>query len=127
VLTVLIDKHQLPVQRACRIVRLSRTAYYRSPPPQMRTDAPVIAALMAVLSLHYGGLRDRFRRRPANSRNPAQFMIQESVDPDTKLPGRYSFLSLPLRQRARIDLQHAREFLLAQALAFPTPGQSVAE
>jgi putative transposase len=52
VLAVLIDEHQLPVQRACRIVRLSRTAYYRPPPPQMRTDAPVIAALMAVVAAH---------------------------------------------------------------------------
>ena len=37
VLAVLIEEHQLPVQRACRVVRLSRTAYYRPPPPQMRT------------------------------------------------------------------------------------------
>ena len=49
---MLIDEHQLPVQRACRVVRLSRTAYYRPPPPQMRTDAPVIAALMTVVAAH---------------------------------------------------------------------------
>jgi putative transposase len=49
---VLIDEHQLPVQRACRVVRLSRTAYYRPPPPRMRTDAPVIAALMTVVAAH---------------------------------------------------------------------------
>ena len=50
--TVLIDAHQLPVQRACRIVRLSRTAFYRPPPPRMRTDAPGIAALTTVVAAH---------------------------------------------------------------------------
>lgn len=49
---MLIDEHQLPVQRACRIVRLSRTAFYRPPPPRMRTDAPVIAALTTVVAAH---------------------------------------------------------------------------
>ena len=49
---MLIDEHQLPVQRACRVVRLSRTAYYRPPPPRMRTDAPVIAALTTLVAAH---------------------------------------------------------------------------
>jgi putative transposase len=52
VLAVLVEEHPLPVQRACRIVRLSRTAFYRPPPPPMRPDAPVIAALMAVVAAH---------------------------------------------------------------------------
>ena len=51
-LAVLLDEHQLPVQRACRIVRLSRTAFYRPPPPRMRTDAPGIAALTTVVAAH---------------------------------------------------------------------------
>ena len=37
-------EHQLSVQRACRVVRLSRTAYYQPPVPASRRDAAVIAA-----------------------------------------------------------------------------------
>jgi putative transposase len=42
---VLVREHQLSIQRACRVVRLSRTAYYQPPPPASRRDAAVIAAL----------------------------------------------------------------------------------
>lgn len=38
-------EHRLSVQRACRVVRLSRTAYYQPPVPASRRDAVVIAAL----------------------------------------------------------------------------------
>ena len=38
-------EHQLSVARACRVVRLSRTAYYQPPLPASRRDAAVIAAL----------------------------------------------------------------------------------
>ena len=40
-----MQEHRLPVQRACRVVRLSRTAYYQPPVPASRRDAAVIAAL----------------------------------------------------------------------------------
>ncbi len=40
-----MQEHQLSVQRACRVMRLSRTAYYQSPVPASRRDAVVIAAL----------------------------------------------------------------------------------
>ena len=36
-------EHQLSIQRACRVVRLSRTAYYQPPLPASRRDAAVIA------------------------------------------------------------------------------------
>ena len=49
---VLAAEHRLPIQRACHIVRLSRAAYYRSPVSRARRDAPVIAALMAVVAQH---------------------------------------------------------------------------
>jgi putative transposase len=52
VLEVLVQEHQLPVQRACRVVRLSRAAYYRPPVPRARADATVIAALTAVVAEH---------------------------------------------------------------------------
>ena len=42
---MLVQEHRLPVQRACRVVRLSRTAYYQPPVPASRRDAAVIAAL----------------------------------------------------------------------------------
>jgi putative transposase len=40
-----VREHQLPVQRACRVVRLSRAAFYRPPMSSTRRDAAVIAAL----------------------------------------------------------------------------------
>ena len=45
-----MQEHQLPVQRACRVVRLSRAAYYRPPVPASRRDAAVIAALTDVVA-----------------------------------------------------------------------------
>jgi putative transposase len=42
---VLVREHQLSIQRAWRVVRLSRRAYYQPPPPASRRDAAVIAAL----------------------------------------------------------------------------------
>jgi putative transposase len=50
---VLVSEHQLPVQRACRVVRLSRAAFYRPPVPPSRRDAAVIAALTDVVA-RYG-------------------------------------------------------------------------
>lgn len=47
-----MQEHHLPVQRACRMVRLSRAAYYRPPQPRARADAPIIAALMAIVADH---------------------------------------------------------------------------
>ncbi len=57
--------HQLSVQRACRVVRLSRAAYYRPPAVASRRDAAVIAVLTDVVARHgrwgfwkcYGRLR----------------------------------------------------------------------
>jgi putative transposase len=46
----LVGDHRLPVQRACRVVRLSRAAYYRPPVPASRRDAAVIAALTDVVA-----------------------------------------------------------------------------
>jgi putative transposase len=52
VLDVLVEDHQLPVQRACRVVRLSRAAFYRPPIVASRRDAAVIAALTDVVAQH---------------------------------------------------------------------------
>ena len=45
-----MQEHHLPVQRACRVVRLSRAAFYRPPMPTTRGDAAVIAALTDVVA-----------------------------------------------------------------------------
>jgi len=45
-----VREHQLSIQRACRVVRLSRTAYYQPPLPASRRDAAVIAALTAAVA-----------------------------------------------------------------------------
>ena len=41
---MLVGAHHLPVQRACRVVRLSRAASDRPPVPASRREAAVIAA-----------------------------------------------------------------------------------
>ena len=47
---LLVGDHRLPVRRACRVMRLSRAAYYRPPVPASRRDAAVIAALTDVVA-----------------------------------------------------------------------------
>jgi len=72
---VLVGEHQLPVQRACRTVRLSRAAYYRPPVPASRRDAPVIASLTDVVARYprwgFWKLFDRMRTegRPWNHKH----------------------------------------------------------
>ena len=62
----------MPVQRACRVVRLSRTAYYQPPVPASRRDAAVIAALTDAVARYprwgFWKLHDRLRAegRPWN-------------------------------------------------------------
>jgi putative transposase len=63
-----VREHQLPVQRACRMVRLSRTAYYQPPMPASRRDAAVIAALDAVTRYPRWGFRKLFDRLRAEGR-----------------------------------------------------------
>jgi putative transposase len=46
---VFVKEHRLPIQRACRIVGLSRTAFYRVPRLSSERDASVIAALNAMV------------------------------------------------------------------------------
>ena len=45
-----MQEHLLPVSRACRVVRLSRAAYYRPPVSATRRDAAVIAVLTDVVA-----------------------------------------------------------------------------
>jgi putative transposase len=47
---LLVADHRLSVQRACRVVRLSRAAYDQPPTPASRRDAAVIAALTDVVA-----------------------------------------------------------------------------
>lgn len=47
-----MSEHELSIGRSCRIVRLSRAAYYRPPKSSVERDAPVIAAFNAVLERH---------------------------------------------------------------------------
>ena len=50
--TRLVSEHGLAVQRACRIVRFSRAAYYRTTQSPVERDAEVIAALLEVVERH---------------------------------------------------------------------------
>ena len=60
-----MHEHRLPVQQACRVVRLSRTAYYQPPLPASRRDAAVIAALTDAVARYprwgFWKLYDRLR------------------------------------------------------------------
>jgi putative transposase len=47
---ILTSEHEVPVQRACSAVRLSRAAYYRPPGDRLGRDQPVIDALQAVVA-----------------------------------------------------------------------------
>lgn len=62
---MLVGEHHLPVQQACRVVRLSRTAYYRPPVSASRRDASVIATLTDVVARYprwgFWKLFDRLR------------------------------------------------------------------
>jgi len=49
---VFVKEHRMPIQRACRTVGLSRTAYYRVPRAAAERDASVIQALNAVVAEH---------------------------------------------------------------------------
>jgi len=46
---VFVNEHQLSIQRACRILGLSRTAYYRVPTDAAARDAAVIAVLNEIV------------------------------------------------------------------------------
>lgn len=48
----LVREHQLPIQRACQIVKLSRAAYYRRPQCTKSRDAEVMAALNRTVEKH---------------------------------------------------------------------------
>ena len=45
VVEALVREHPVSIRRACRVVRLSRAAYYQPPMPASRRDAAVIAGL----------------------------------------------------------------------------------
>jgi putative transposase len=52
VAAALVADHQLPVRRACQIVRLSRAAWYRKAPDPVVRDQAVIDALLRVVEAH---------------------------------------------------------------------------
>ena len=52
---LLVGEHRLSVRQGCRVMRLSRAAYYRPPVPASRRDAAVIAALTDVVARYPRG------------------------------------------------------------------------
>jgi len=50
VIAILVADHGLSVRHACQVASLSRAAYYRPPPDRLDRDAPVIAALTALVT-----------------------------------------------------------------------------
>lgn len=63
----MVNEHDISIERACQIVRLSRAAYYRSPKSWLERDAPVIAAFNTVLErrpdIGFWKCVDRIRKR----------------------------------------------------------------
>jgi putative transposase len=49
---VLVKEHQLPIRRACQIVKLSRAAFYRTPQGPMERDREIVEALLRVVEEH---------------------------------------------------------------------------
>lgn len=72
VVEALVQEHRLPIRQACRMVRLSRTAFYQPPVPASRRDAAVIAGLTDAVARYprwgFWKLYDRLRTegRPWN-------------------------------------------------------------
>lgn len=50
VVAILVEEHHQSVVQACQIAGLSRTAYYRPPVASLDADAPIIAALTALVA-----------------------------------------------------------------------------
>jgi putative transposase len=51
-IALLVTAHRQSVQRACRVVRFARAAWYRPPPAPLERDAAVIEALTGVVAQH---------------------------------------------------------------------------
>jgi putative transposase len=72
VVEALVHEHRLPIRQACRVVRLSRMAFYQPPVPPNRRDAAVIAGLTDAVARYprwgFWKLYDRLRTegRPWN-------------------------------------------------------------
>jgi len=72
VVDALVREHPVSIRQACRVVRLSRAAYYQPPVPASRRDAAVIAGLTDAVSRYprwgFWKLFDRLRTegRPWN-------------------------------------------------------------
>ena len=50
--TILVTEHQLSVRHACRVIGLSRTAWYRRPADPATRDGAVVAVLGALVEQH---------------------------------------------------------------------------
>jgi putative transposase len=72
VVEALVLEHRLPIRQACRMVRLSPTAFYQPPVPPSQSDAAVIAGLTDAVTRYprwgFWKLNDRLRTegRPWN-------------------------------------------------------------
>ena len=51
-IALLVSEHRLPVQRACRVMRFARAAWYHPPPALLDQDAAVIEALSRIVAQH---------------------------------------------------------------------------
>jgi hypothetical protein len=97
-----VREHRLPIQRACRIVGLSRTAFYRVPRSSAERDSEVIAALgdMVAKRPRWGFWKcyDRLRieGRPWNHKRVHRVYCALR-------------LNLPRRTRRRVPTRHPRE------------------
>ena len=77
----LVETHRLSIVRACAIVRSSRAAWYKTPADPLVTDAPVIAALQAVIKEHprhgFWKCYDRICGKGKNSESPNEKPLPE--------------------------------------------------
>lgn len=73
------QEHQLPIQRGCRCVDLSRAAYYRAPRPAHERDREVIDALNALV--------EKYPRRGLYKSLPNAAPARAPLEPETGTSG----------------------------------------
>jgi putative transposase len=108
VAVALVHEHQLPVVKACQIVKLSRTAYYRQPVDRAPRDSDVMHALNQLVAQHarwgFWKCFDRLRLNGQRWNHKRVYRVYCAMK-----------LNLPSRTKKRLP-QRIRQPLLAPTL-----------
>jgi putative transposase len=116
-IALMVAEHQLPVQHACRLVRLSRAAWYRPPRPPLVRDAAVIEALMAIVAQHHSWgfwkcyARLRFIGQPWNHKRVYRVYCALRLNRVRRVKRRITRVRQPLDAPAQLNACWALDFM----------------